>query len=244
MPRPRLDPSGSASPSLASALNAVRHRIRDGVPTLDTTPVPFNVVQLEELTDQIAIAATPTQTRFQVRFDDVPTGKYMHAQVVPATLVAYVDGSWTPTSPTVDVDVNGNFTLPTPPASRLLITYAYQYMSDGEVYQAIDEARQWLREFTTVTLIPDGLVPALIANAAGRCLASLASTTARLAHVRAGDSDVDWSALTKSYQALSKAQMDQATADRASYYTQGPEALDPTVADVGAVWISPYTPER
>ncbi len=237
---PRLDPTGAASPSIASANNAVRHRIRDGVPTLDTVPVPFNMVRLEELTDQIGAVATPVQTVFQVRYTDVVTQQYMNAQVVPGTLVAYVDNAWTPTSPTVDVNVNGNFTLPVPPVSRLLVSYAWQYLSDGEINQFVDEARQWLREFQAVSLIPDGLVPALISNAAGRALSALARS-ATLAQVRAGDSDVDWSSIGKGYQQLAVMQFQQGEVERTAFYTQGPEALDPTAADVTAVCIPAWT---
>lgn len=237
----KLDPSGAANPTLTTLWNAVRHRIRDGVPTNDTTPVPFNMVRLESLSDQIPAAATPAQTVFQCRYADVPTQRYINAEVVPGTLVAYVDGSWAPTHPTVDVDVNGNFTLPIPPVNQLLITYAWQYLSDGEIYQFIDEARQWLRAFNNVTAVPDGLVPALVSYAASRALWAL-SRSATLAPVRAGDSDIDWSALGKNYQTAALAQEQLAQREWTTFYTQGPAALDPTAIDVSAVGIPPYTP--
>ena len=234
---------GASNASVLTARNAVRHRIRDGVPTLDQNPVPFNMVRLESLSDQVPITATPVQTRFQVRFDDLPTGRYMNAQVCPGTLAAFVDGSWTATTPILDVDYNGNFTLPVPPVSALLVTYAYQLVGDGEVDQAVNEARSWLREYPTVDAIPDGLVPALISYAAGRVLAAL-SRTAILATVHAGDSTLNLSDLAKSYQALSASAYAQATAEREAFYTQSSEARDPTVADVAAVWISPFTPRN
>lgn len=241
--RPKLDPAGAANPSIASANNAVRHRIRDGVPTLDTTPVAFNQVRLEDLTDQIPTIPTPIQALFQVRFEDVPTQRYMNAHVVPGTLVAYVDGSWSPTSPVVDVDANGNFTLPMPPVFQLYVSYAWQYLSDGEINQFIDEGRQWLREFQSVSLIPDGLVPALISYASARALQAL-QRSAILAPVKAGDSDIDWSALAKAYKLAATDMLALARQEREDYYTQGPEAKDPTVVDVFAPFIPSYTPER
>jgi hypothetical protein len=201
------------------------------------------MVRLEELTDQIPAAATPTQTVFQARYVDVPTQQYMNVQVVAGTLVAYVDGSWVPTVPIADVDQNGNFTLPIAPVARLLITYAWQYLADGEIDQFVDEARQWLREFVAVTMIPDGLVPALVSYAASRALTAL-QRSATLAPVKAGDSDVDWSKLATAYQQAAKASYDLACSERTAYYTQGPEALDPLAIDVSAVHIPPYTPER
>lgn len=239
----KLDPSGASSPSLLSALNSVRHRIRDGVPLQDTTPVAFRMVRLESLSDQVVATATPVQTVFQCRYADVPTQRYMNAQVVPGTLVAYLDGAWTPTHPTVDVDTNGNFTLPTPPVAALLITYAYQYLSDGEIYENIDNARKWLREFSSVTLIPDGLSHALVSYAAALCLEEL-QVTATLAPVDAGDSRVDWSKLADAYGKAATVQYARAERERLEFYTQGPEALDPTALDVSAPTFRPYTPEH
>jgi hypothetical protein len=236
-----LDPSGTANASIVSARNALRHRIRDGYPDQDTNPIPFNMVRLEELTDQIPAVSTPTQTVFQVRFDDVPTGRYMTVQIVPGTLMAYVDGTWTPVDPVVDADINGVFTIPNAPQTQLLVTYAYQYLADGELDQFIDESRQWLREFLSVDMVPDGLVPALVSYAASRALYALARS-ATLAPVKAGDSDVDYSQLGKQYTVEAAAQYKMAQDERAAFYTQGPEALDPTVVDVGSVHIDPYTP--
>lgn len=240
---PAAIPGGASSPTQLSARYAVRHRIRDGVPLLDANPVPYNMVRLEELTDQLGTPppATPTQTVFQVRYADVPTVRYMNAQVCPGTLVAYVDGSWAATLPTVDVNSDGNFTLPVPPVSRLLISYAYQYLSDGEIDQFVDEARQWLREFQTVGAVPDGLVPALVSYASFRALTAI-QRSATLAPVKAGDSDVDWSKLATSYQSAANAAYTTASKEREVFYTQGPEAMDPTVIDVSALGIDPYTP--
>lgn len=222
----------------------VRNRIRDGVNYNAATPVPFNMVRLEDLSDQVPQIPTPLQTIFQCRFQDVPTQRYMNVNVVPGTLVAYIDGSWTPTVPIKDVDINGNFTLQFPPVRSVLITYAWQYLSDGDVDQYVDESRQLLREFQSVTTIPDGLIPALISYAAARALDGLGAVASRLATVKAGDSSVDWSALAKAFQMDAKAQYVRGDAERTSFYTQGPEAKDPTAIDVSAPTIQPYTPLR
>jgi hypothetical protein len=234
---------GAASPSQLSARYAVRHRIRDGVPLTDANPVPYNMVRLEDLSDQVPAVPTPVQATFQCRYADIPTGRYMNAAVVPGTLVAFVDGSWTPISPIADVDQNGNFTLPVPPVASLRITYAWQYLSDGEIDQFVDESRQWLREFTAVTGVPDGLVPALVSYAASRALSALARS-ATLAPVKAGDSDVDWSKLAAAYQAEAAVQYKTANDERTAYYSMGPEGLDPTVVDFSSLGFGTYTPER
>lgn len=233
--------SGSANPTLLSARYGVRHRIRDGLPALDASPMPFSMVRLENLSDQIVATSTPTETVFQCRYDDVPTQRYMNAEVIPGTLTAYVDGSWTPATVTQDVDQNGNFTLAIAPTQALMITYAWQYLSDGEIDQFVDEARQWLREFSQVGSIPDGLVPALISYASSRALDAL-GRSAILAPVHAGDSEIDFSKLASSYATASTSQYNKAMKEREEFYTQGPEALDPTAADFSSVGVSAYTP--
>lgn len=233
---------GAALPPTPNARNTVRHLLRDGTPWLDATPVPFNMVRLEELSDQIQQTATPTQTVFQLRFANVPTEQYMTVSAVPGTLVLYVDGSWAPTAPTVDVDLNGNFTLPVPPVTELMATYAWQYFSDGAVDQYVDQARQWLREFTTVALVPDGLMPALTHYAAALALRSLARQ-ANIADLRAGDSEVSFSDLAKSYITQAAAMEKLAEGEREAYYTRGPEALAPAV-DVSSLVIDPFEPLR
>lgn len=235
--------AGAANPTLLSARYAVRHRIRDGIPMLDADPTPFNMVRLENCADQIGQPATPA-TMFQVRFNDVPTQRFINANVCPGTLVAYVDGASTPTYPTQDVDINGNFVLPVPPLTSLFITYAWQYFSDGEIDQFVDESRQWLREFSQVSLIPDGLVPALVSYASSRALTALATSASRLANQKRGDESVDWGTLQKQFQAEAGQNCSQANAERTAYYTQGPEALDPTVVVVSSPPIGPYTPVR
>lgn len=231
------------SVSAAAARDSVRHRIRDGQPS--DAPQPFEMVRLEELTDQIGVPppATPVQTLFQLRYTDTPTGQYMTVQAVPGSLVAYVDGAWTPTHPTLDVDQNGNFTLPVPPLTRLLVTYAWQYLADSDIDSYVDQARQWLREFSNVSLVPDGLVHALVSYATSLALKALARS-ANLANIRAGDSGADWSALAKEYSAEATVAYNEAIAERKDYYTQGPEALDPTAIDVVSLHIPPFTPER
>jgi hypothetical protein len=228
--------------TVLTARNAVRHQIRDGLSTLDATPVPFNMVRLEPLTDQVSIAATPTQTVFQVRYDLVPTQEHMTVTAVPATLVAFVDGSWTPTLPTKDVDAYGNFTLPSAPVKELLVSYAWQYLSDGEIDQFVEESRRWLREFGEVSQIPDGLTGALARYASALALRAL-MRTANIADQKAGDTGINFSDLAKSYATQAKELETRAQADRDAFYSRSSEALEPFV-ESGGLAIPGYQPLR
>lgn len=235
--------TAGGNPTKASARNAVRHQIRDGYPVGDAVPVPFNLVRLEALTDQIpAEAATPTQTVFQVRYDLVPTQQHMTVEAVPGTLTAYVDGSWTPTAPTVDVDRNGNFTLAVAPLKTLLVTYAWQYLSDGEIDNFVERSREWLRQFTTVEAIPDGLSHALTQYAAALAMRALARS-ATIANQKAGDTDIAFSDLAKSYTAEADALEKRAEKDREQFYSHSPDVLEPFAEGEG-LEIDGYEPLR
>lgn len=231
---------GSQSPTVQSARYQVRKQIRDGVPEMDATPVPFEMVRLESLGDQIA---TTTGNVFQLRFENVPLERFATVWCCPGTLVAYLDGSWAPTYPTVDVDQNGNFTLPVAPAAELLVTYGWQFFTDSDIDSFVDEARQWLREFAAVTNIPDALSPALIHYAAGLALSALARQLT-LSPIKGGDADFDPSVLAKQYQAQAAALMATATAENKAYYDRGFEKLAPAVDVAAPRGFRGWTPSR
>jgi hypothetical protein len=225
--------------TVLSARNAVRHQVRDGAPSGQQ---PFNMVRLEPLTDQIPATATPTQTVFQVRYDLVPTQEHMTVTAIPNTLTAFVDGSWAPTTPTLDVDRNGNFTLPHPPFSALLVTYGWQYLADGELDNFVEEARRWLREWNEVSEIPDGLFGALTRYASALALRAL-QRTANIADQKAGDTDISFSDLAKSYATQAKELEARAEADRKAYYSRGAEVEEP-FAESEALHIDRFEPLR
>ena len=208
-----------------SARNAVRHQVRDGAPSGQQ---PFNMVRLEPLTDQIPATATPTQTVFQVRYDLVPTQEHMTVTAVPSTLTAFVDGTWAPTRPTLDVDRNGNFTLPVPPMSALFVTYGWQYLADSEIDNFVEEARRWLREWNEVSEIPDGLFGALTRYASSLALRAL-QRTANIADQKAGDTEISFNDLAKSYATQAKEMEASAQTAREQFYSRGPESLEPFV---------------
>ncbi len=149
---------------------------------------------------------------------------------------------WTPVHPTVDVDANANFTLPAAPTSSLLVTYGWQFYSDADVDGFVDEAREWLREYTDVTLVPDGLAPALIPYAGAIALRGLARKCT-LADTRAGDAAVNFSALAKAYSADADKLEKEALAARQSYYSRADEALAPAASATG-LSIDPFQPRR
>jgi hypothetical protein len=232
---------GSQNPTVQTARYQVRKQIRDGVPELDATPVPFEIVRLEDLSDQIVQQATPAQTRFQLRFQNVPLEQYVTVNAIPGTLVAYVD-AWTPTAPVQDVDQNGNFVLPVAPVASLKISYGWQFFNDPDIDTFVDQSRQWLREYQSVTNVPDGLNPALISYASSIALRALARLMT-LGAVKGGDADIDLGALTKAYLAEATQLEAKACQQRSDYWSRGPEKLAPNVDISSAGWRD-WTPQR
>jgi len=219
---------GTQTLTVETARYQVRHQIRDGVPALDANPVPFEIVRLEDLSDQIVQQATPASTVFQLRFQNVPLEQFVTVNACPGTLVAFVDG-WTPTAPVVDVDQNGNFTLPVAPVASLKITYGWQFFTDSSIDNYVDDSRQWLREFPTLTTIPDALQPAVIYYAASLALSALARQLT-LASVKAGTAQVDLNQITGEYEKQATDYMTRACQMRNDFYSRGPEKLAPDIS--------------
>lgn len=223
----------------ATALQQVRGMLQDGLSS-DATPIPYNLVRLESLSDQLVTA--DDQTQFTIRFKDTPTQGAVSVYYIPGSLVAYVDYSGSPTTPTVDADVNGTFTLPVSPSSSVLVTYGWQYFLDSDIATFVDHARAWTREWSDVSLIPDGLEAAVISYATSEALAALARRVT-LGDAKAGDASLNLSQIAKQYAALAAQMSKQAETLRASYWSRADEQLAPA-ADVASIAYDPYQPWR
>jgi hypothetical protein len=202
---------------------------------------PFNMVRLEDLSDQIAALATPVGTTFLVRFSQLPTEAYVTAYAIAGTLVAYVDGSSSPATVTSDVNANGNFTLAVAPASSLQVTYAWQYFADADIADFVDQARGWVNQASLAT-VPDGLATALVQYAACLALEAMGRKCA-LANVRAGDAESQLSQLAAAYAKQADALQKYATSARDAFYTGAGARQTPAVAST-TVGIDPYQPKR
>jgi len=225
--------------------DTVRTLIRDGMPSYAT--VPFGLVRQEQLTDQIAAQATPTQTEFYVRFESVPLGKNVTVQAVPGTIAAYRDGGTVPDTitngrVTGDIDPNGNFTLSTAPVSSLLVTYGWQIFADGDIDQMLDEARSWLFDWATLDVVPDGMNPALTKYAAHLAAASIARAM-RLPDVTAGEARETLSAVAKGYEQDAKDFLAGAQQSRKDYWSSADQPLQPQ-ASVTPLSYPAYQPYR
>lgn len=227
----------------AGYADRLRQAIQDGQ---TSTGEAMTVARLEDLSDQVMQQATPTAVEFAVRFAAIPTQGFVSVSVAPTTLVAFVDGNPAPVTPTEDVDSNGVFTLPAPPAERLLVSYTWEYLQQPTILAFLDEARAWAAApstFLALEDIPDGLTPAVIDYAAARALRSLASKI-QLASAKAGDAGMDWSDMTKAYTAQAKDRAATAAEVRKSYYTRADQGLAPASEASSLRVGGPITPIR
>lgn len=236
------DSPGSDTTPFPGYRDDVRTLIQDGMPSYAT--VPYGLVRQEQLTDQIGTGGGITT--FYVRWQNVPLGKNVTVQAVPATIAAYVDGGTIPktfgTGVTSDIDQNGNFTLSAAPASSLLVTYGWQVFSDGDIDQFLDLARSWLYDFATLDLVPDALNPALTKYAAHLACSSIARRMA-LPDVTAGEAKEALSSVAKQYAASAKQFLSGAEQSRKDYWTSADQPLQPTAAIVSLRYPS-YQPKR
>lgn len=230
------------------ARDAVRVLLRDGQPSYASAP--FGLVRQESLTDQIPAAATPTQTEFYVRFQNVPLGRNVTVQAVPGTIAAYRDGSTTPDTianarVTQDIDANGNFILSVAPTGSLLISYGWQLFSDGDIDQLISQADSWLYAWVDsggIGAIPDQLNHALALYAASRGAEGIARQLA-FPDTTAGDAKESLSQVAKQYAASAKAWLAEAEQARKDYWTSADQPLQPQAA-VQSLSYPVYQPKR
>lgn len=234
--------------SQQAARDAVRALLRDGQPSYATSP--FGLARQEQLSDQIAVAATPTQTEFYVRFQSVPLGKNMTVYAVPETIAAYVDGSTVPqtianSGVTQDIDQNGNFILAAPPADSLTVTYGWQLFQDGDIDAYIADADSWLYAWVDsggISAIPDQLNHALAMYAAG--LASEAiGRQLMLPDVTAGDAKESLSAVAKGYMQSATNYFSRADKARTDFWTSADEPKQPQAA-ITSLRYPVYQPYR
>lgn len=234
--------------SQQAARDAVRALIRDGMPSYASGP--YGLVRQEQLSDQIAIAATPVQVEFYVRFSTVPLGKNVTVNAVPATIAAYRDGGTTPDTigngrVVADIDQNGNFTLSTPPVSGLLVTYGWQLFVDADVDQFVSDANSWLFQWVDsggVEAIPDQLNHALAMYAAALACESIGRQL-QLPDVSAGEAKEDLSGVAKGYMASAKDFFSRADKARVDFWTSADQPKQPA-ATVTALRYPAYQPRR
>jgi hypothetical protein len=234
--------------SQQQARDAVRALLRDGKPSYASQP--FGLVRQESLSDQIPDQATPAQTMFYVRFQNVPLGKNVTVYAVPVTIAAYRDGSTTPDTVAngkiaQDIDQNGNFVLTTPPAATLTVSYGWQFFSDDDVDQYIADANAWLFQWTDsggITAIPDQLNHALALYAAGLASQAIARQL-RLPDVHAGETSETLSAVAKGYEQDAKDWMARADKARVDYWTSADQPKQPA-AGITQLRYPNYQPIR
>lgn len=230
-----------------AARDAVRALLRDGQPSY--AAVPYGLVRQEQLSDQIPAQATPTQTKFYVRFDSVPLGKNVSVSPVPATIAAYRDSATAPDTisngkVTADIDINGNFTLATAPVASLLVTYGWQLFADGDIDQLIADAMSWLYQWVDAGLqaLPDALNHALALHAAALGCEGISRQVA-LPDVTAGDMREALSDVAKMYAKTAADFFKRADRARKDYWTSADQPLQPQGAIIGLRYPV-YQPKR
>jgi len=158
----------------------------------------------------------------------------------PTTLIVTADG--TVVTQATEDDVRGRFTLTNAPATSLFATYDFQYFTDAELTQIINDGLNFV-SCTDITTLNPGLTDALIYKAASDGAAKIAMRTGLYYNQSAGGKAAQKGTIADKFLKLSQQYMKQAVDERAAFY--GPrKGASTSPASANAALRSPVWPPR
>ena len=161
-------------------------------------------------------------------------------RIITGTLIVTADGAVV-TQATED-DVRGRFTLTNAPATSLFATYDFQYFTDAELTQIINDGLNFV-SCTDITTLNPGLTDALIYKAASDGAAKIAMRTGLYYNQSAGGKAAQKGTIADKFLKLSQQYMKQAVDERATFY--GPrKGASTSPASANAALRSPVWPPR
>ena len=161
-------------------------------------------------------------------------------RIITGTLIVTADGAVV-TQATED-DVRGRFTLTNAPATSLFATYDFQYFTDAELTQIINDGLNFV-SCTDITTLNPGLTDALIYKAASDGAAKIAMRTGLYYNQSAGGKAAQKGTIADKFLKLSQQYMKQAVDERATFY--GPrKGASTSPASASLALRSPVWPPR
>ena len=159
----------------------------------------------------------------------------------PSTLAVEADGSVVAVSS--EDDVRGRFVLTNAPATSLFATYDFQFFTDAELTQIVNDALGFV-SVTAIGSVVAGLWDALIYKAASDAASKIAARTGLYYNQAAGTKRADKGTIAEKYRLLAKDFFERATAERDQFY--GPRKGAATAPAAGRISpnITPWTPRR
>ena len=157
------------------------------------------------------------------------------------TLIVTVDGSVV-TQATED-DVRGRFTLTVAPATSCFATYDFQFFTDAELTQIINDGLNFV-SVTDITTLDQGLTDALIYKCAADGASKIATRTGQLYNQSACGKAAQKGTIADKFLKLAVYYMKCAEDQRAAFY--GPRKGASTSPASGRVTLKnrPYEPRR
>jgi len=159
----------------------------------------------------------------------------------PSTLVVTVDVSVV--SVASEDDTRGRFTLTVAPVTSCLATYDFQFFTDAELTQIVNDALGFV-SVTTISNLVSGLSDALIYKAASDGASKIAARTGQYYNATAGGKSHQKGTIADKFLKLADYYAKLAVQERAAFY--GPRKGAATSPASGRVTLTskPYTPRR
>lgn len=159
-----------------------------------------------------------------------------------STLMVSADGN-TFAPPATEDDLRGTFTLLVAPTSSLIATYDYQYFTDTELTDFINQAADFIG-VADPTAVPVGLLDALVFKAGSDACFALSARRAGLYNAGAGGKTAQKGDISKKYKDLAKDLFERAVAERLAFYGQRKGKSSAPSAGSFATKQTPWTPIR
>ena len=219
--------------TIADAILSVRSRLDDDAAGVKSV-----------LNENLSRSALGNQVGSSNKSFQLNNRRIVGAIATPATastLVVTADGSVVAVA--TEDDVRGRFTLSAAPTTSCFATYDFQFFTDAELTQIVNDALG----FVSAALVADvvtGLTDALIYKAASDAAGKIASRTGLYYNMAAGGKSAQKGTISDKFRALAKDFFERATAERTAFY--GPRKGASTSPASGTVTLTQkvWTPRR
>ena len=159
----------------------------------------------------------------------------------PSTLAVMVEDSVV--SVASEDNVRGRFTLTNAPTTSCFATYDFQFFTDAELTQIVNDALGFV-SVTDISQMDPGLKDALVYKAASDAAFKIASRTGQYYDQSAGGKSARKSTISDKFRQLAKDLFERATAERTAFYGERKGAATAQASGRITLKDRPYQPRR
>lgn len=166
-------------------------------------------------------------------------------RLIATSLSVLADGSAATVSSSADQALRGRFTITSSaPSSSCFATYDFQFFTDTELTDFVNQAADFVEGVSDVTTVQVGLLDALVLKAASDACFALASRSGSLYNAAAGGKSAQKGDISRKYKDLAKDLFDRAVAEREAFYGPRKGQASSPASGKFATKQTPWTPRR